>query len=155
MGVKQLNNHFPKLERLLLRPELEEQPKEIWRPTWHCFCCEDTGYVRDVLIKLVIPDYNSDKDRKVACRNCQRVSIYAQAIIDSLDWRFTPSICARLDLIYRDDWMQTVEKQSQLRRQALGLVDELSERKSIRLGRRTPTEEMEVRRKHSEIINSP
>ena len=51
--------------------------------------------------------------------------------------------------------MQTVEKQSQLRKQALGLVDELSERKSIRLRRRTPTEEIEVRIKHSKIINSP
>lgn len=132
-----MNNHFPKLERLLKRPELEKQPKEVWRPTWHCFCCEDTGYVRDVLIKLVIPDYNSDKDRNVACRNCDRVLIYAQAIIESLDWRFTPDICARLDRIYRDNWMQTIEKQSQLRRQALGLVDELSERKSIRLRRRS------------------
>ena len=144
-----MNNHFPKLERLLKRPELEKQPKEVWRPTWHCFCCEDTGYVRDVLIKLVIPDYNSDKDRNVACRNCDRVLIYAQAIIESLDWRFTPDICAQLDRIYRDNWMQTVEKQSQLRRQALGLVDELSERKSIRLRRRLPQEEIEVRRKHS------
>ena len=132
-----MNNHFPKLERLLKRPELEKQPKEVWRPTLHCFCCEDTGYVRDVLIKLVIPDYNSDKDRNVACRNCDRVLIYAQAIIESLDWRFTPDICARLDRIYRDNWMQTIEKQSQLRRQALGLVDELSERKSIRLRRRS------------------
>lgn len=148
-----MNNDFPKLERLLLRPELEEQDREVWRPTWHCFCCEDTGYVRDVLIKLVIPDYNSDKDRNVACRNCDRVFLYAQAIIDSLDWRFTPDICARLDSIYRDNWMQTVEKQSQLKRQALGLVDELSEKKSIRLRRRTPAEEMEVRRKHSKIIN--
>ena len=144
-----MNNHLPKLERLLKRPELEKQPKEVWRPTWHCFCCEDTGYVRDVLIKLVIPDYNSDKDRNVACRNCDRVLIYAQAIIESLDWRFTPDICAQLDRIYRDNWMQTVEKQSQLRRQALGLVDELSERKSIRLRRRSPQEEMEVRRRHS------
>ena len=144
-----MNNHFPKLERLLKRPELEKQPKEVWRPTLHCFCCEDTGYVRDVLIKLVIPDYNSDKDRNVACRNCDRVLIYAQAIIESLDWRFTPDICARLDRIYRDNWMQTIEKQSQLRRQALGLVDELSERKSIRLRRRSLAEEMEVRRRHS------
>ena len=149
-----MNNDFPKLERLLLRPELEEQDREVWRPTWHCFCCEDTGYVRDVLIKLVISDYNSDKDRNVACRNCGRVFLYARAIIDSLDWRFTNDICARLDRIYRDEWAQTVEKQSQLKRQALGLVDELSEKKSIRHTRRSPIEKMEVRRKHFEIINS-
>ena len=148
-----MNNHFPKLERLLLRPELEEQPKKVWRPTWHCFCCEDTGYVKNFLIRLVIPDYDTDKDRNVACQNCQRVSIYAQAIIDSLDWRFTPDLCSELDRLEREDWARTVEKQSELRQRALELVDELAERKSISLRRRTPQEEMEVRRRHSEAID--
>ena len=103
----------------------------IFPPTWHCFCCEDTGYVRDVLIKLVIPDYDTDKDRNVACQNCQRVSIYAQAIIDSLDWRFTPDLCSELDRLEREDWARTVEKQSQLRERALGLVDELQKGKAL------------------------
>ena len=150
-----MNNDFPKLERLLLRPELEEQPKEVWRPTWHCFCCEDTGYVRDVLIKLVIRDYDADKDRNVACQNCQHVSIYAQDIINSLDWRFTPDICNHLDSICRDNWVQTIAKQSELKQRALGLVDELAQRKSIRLRRRTLSEEMEVRRRHFEAIDLP
>ena len=148
-----MNNDLPKLERLLLRPELEEQPKEVWRPTWHCFCCEDTGYVKDVLIKYVIPDYDSDKDRSVACQNCDRVYIYAPLIADSLDWRFTPDLCNRLDRICRDDWARTVEKQSELRQQALEMVDELAQRKSIRQARRTPAEEMEVRRRHFEAID--
>ena len=149
-----MNNNFPKLERLLLRPELEEQPKQVWRPTWHCFCCEDTGYVKDVLIKLVIPDYDSDKDRNVACRNCERVSIYSLEISDSLDWRFSSSLCARLDLIHRDNWAKTVQKQSELRKQTHLLVDDLAQSKSIRLRRRTPSEEMSARRKHQDIINS-
>jgi hypothetical protein len=45
-----------------------------------------------------------------------------------------------------------VEKQSELRKRALGLVDELAQRKSMRLRRRTLEEEMEVRRKHEEVI---
>ncbi len=138
-----------------MRPELEKQPKEVWRPTWHCFCCEDTGYVRDILIKLVIPDYDTDKDRNVACRNCDRVSDYAPEIADSLDWRFTADMCAQLDRIDRDDWAQTWKKQHELRKKANGLVDELAQRKSMRKRRRTSSEEMEVRRRHSEIINSP
>ena len=149
-----MNNNFPKLERLLLRPELEEQPKQVWRPTWHCFCCEDTGYVKDVLIKLVIPDYDSDKDRNVACRNCERVSIYSLEISDSLDWRFTPDLCARLDRIHRDNWAKTVQKQSELRKRALGLIDELAQRKSIRPRWRTLGEEMSAQRKHQDILNS-
>lgn len=153
MGVEQLNNHFPKLERLLLRPELEEQPKEVWRPTWHCFCCQDTGYVGNSLIRLVIPDYDANKDRSVACRNCDKVTVYAELVQNSLDWRFTPSLCAELDRIYRDDWARTVEQQSELRERALELIDDLAERKSIRLRRRSLEEEMEVKRKHQEIIN--
>ena len=152
-GQLQLNNHLPRLERLLLRPELEEQPKEVWRPTWRCFCCEDTGYVRDSLIRLVIPDYDADKDRSVACQNCAQVAVYAQLVQDSLDWRFTPDTCEKLDRIHRDDWARTLAYQHELRKRALGLVYELAERKSMRLRRRTPQEEMEVRRNHEEMIN--
>ena len=89
----------------------------------------------------------------MACQNCERVYIYAQLVQDSLDWRFTPDTCAQLDRVYRDDLARTLKRQHELRKQALGLVDELAERKSIRLRRRTPEEEMEVRRKHEEVIN--
>jgi len=147
------NYHLPRLERLLLRPEEEVEPKQVWRPTWHCFCCEDTGYVRDSLIRLVIPDYDSVKDRSVACQNCDRVDVYAQVIQDSLDWRFTADTCSVLDCIARDEWAQIFKKQHELRKKALGLVDELAVRKSMRLRRRTLEEEMEVIRKHSEVIN--
>ena len=148
-----MNYHWPRLERLLLRPELEEQQKEVWRPTWRCFCCQDTGYVSESLIRLIIPDYDSDKDRSVACQNCDRVAVYAQLVQDSLDWRFTPDTCAQLDRVYRDDWAQTLKQQHELRKKAKGLVDELAERKSMRKRRRTPEEEMEVRRRHEEGIN--
>ncbi len=147
-----MNYNLPRLERLLLRPELEEQPKEVWRPTWRCFCCQDTGYVNDSLIRLVIPDYDSDFDRSVACQNCERVYVYAQLVRDSLDWRFTPDTCEKLDRVYRDDWARTLKRKHELRKQAKELVDELAQRKSIRLRRRTSEEEMEVRRRHEEVI---
>ena len=149
-----MNYHLPRLERLLLRPELEEQPKEVWRPTWRCFCCQDTGYVNDSLIRLVIPDYDSDFDRSVACQNCERVYVYAQLVQDSLDWRFTPDTCEKLDRVYRDDWARTLAYQHELRKQAKGLIDELAERKSIRLRRRTSEEELEVRRRHADYHQS-
>ena len=74
------------------------------------------------MIRLVIPDYDSVKDRTVACQNCERVYIYAQVVRDSLDWRFTPDTCAQLDRIYRDDWARTLKQQHELRRQALGFL---------------------------------
>ena len=92
--------------------------------------------------------------KNVACRNCERVLLYAAAIADSLDWRFSSSLCARLDLIHRDNWAKTVQKQSELRKQTHLLVDDLAQSKSIRLRRRTPSEEMSARRKHQDIINS-
>ena len=81
------------------------------------------------------------------------VSCMNQLAQDSLDWRFTPDTCEKLDRVYRDDWARTLKKQHELRRQALGLVDELAQRKSIRLRRRTSEEEMEARRKHEEAID--
>ena len=146
------NERLPRLERLLLRPELEVEPKQVWRPTWRCFCCQDTGFIQDSLIRLVIPDYDSDFDRSVACQNCDKVDVYAELVLDSLDWRFTPDTCEKLDRIYRDDWARTLKKQREMRKQAKGLVDELAEKKSIRLRRRTPSEEMEAQRRHEEVI---
>ena len=73
----------------------------------------------------------------------------------SLDRRLTPDICNRLDALERENWARTIDKQYELRKQTLGLVDELAERKSIRLRRRTLSEEMEVRRKHFEAIDLP
>ncbi len=147
------NERLPRLSRLLLRPELESQPQSVWRPTWRCFCCQDTGFVTDSLIRLVIPDYDSDFDRSVACQNCERVYVYAQLVQNSLDWRFTDDTCSQLDRIYREEWAQTLKRKHEAQKQAKGLVDELAERKSIRLRRRTPTEEMEAQRRHEDVIN--
>jgi hypothetical protein len=50
----------------------EDQPgyhKEIWRPNWRCFCCRDFGTVDPHLARLVMPEYNSDRDRKPICQS--------------------------------------------------------------------------------------
>ena len=148
---------FKKLQPIPLRPECEpDYDKQVWQPNWYCFCCHDTGFVIERLATYVIEGYIRGQHKIVECRatSCQAEIGETLRASGTLDRRLTPDICDHLDCMERQEWAQTVEKQSQLRKQALGLVDELSERKSTRLRRRTPAEEMEVRRKHSEIINS-
>jgi hypothetical protein len=69
-----------------------------------------------------------------------------------LDDRLTREICDDLDNLERSEWARSLSKKVELRRQAKGMVDELAERKSMRLRRRSLQEEMEVRRKHGEVI---
>ena len=58
---------FPQLSRETTRPE-EQKEKEIWQPSWKCFCCQDTGIVNPHLVRLVIPDYSYNHDRLPICQ---------------------------------------------------------------------------------------
>ncbi|VEP12897.1 conserved hypothetical protein [Hyella patelloides LEGE 07179] len=148
--------NFKKLQPLTLRRECEPNyEKQIWQPNWCCFCCHDTGFVLDRLAAYVIEGYVGGQHKIVECRatRCQAEIGETLRASGSLDRRLTPEICDHLDCMEREEWARTAEKQHELRKRANGLVDELAQRKSIRLRRRTPTEEMEVRRKHEEVIN--
>lgn len=96
---------LPKLQRL--RNPKANQDKEIWKPSWHCFCCHDTGIVRRP--ELVIEDYNDVEDLAVVCQK-PGCSAGAHLIGMELDERFTSAICATLDAICREDWQRTVEQ---------------------------------------------
>ncbi|MDJ0901302.1 MAG: hypothetical protein QNJ55_21100 [Xenococcus sp. MO_188.B8] len=147
---------FKKLKPIPLRPECEpDYDPQIWQPTWCCFCCHDTGFVTDRLAGLIIEGYISGQHKIARCRasKCQAEIGETLEASPSLDNRLTREICDYLDYLEREEWARTLKKQHELRKQALGLVDELAERKSIRLRRRTQEEEMEVRRKHEEVIN--
>ncbi len=149
---------FKKFKPIPLRPECEPNyDKQLWQPNWYCFCCHDTGFVLERLAAYVIEGYVGGQHKIARCRasKCQAEIGETLEASGSLDNRLTREICDYLDYLERSDWARTLKRKHELRKQALGLVDELAERKSIRLRRRTPSEEMEVRRKHSEIINSP
>lgn len=60
-----MTEELPKFERLPILPKKEEQDKEIWQPSWNCFCCQDTGQIQAHLVRLIIPDYNPNRDRIV------------------------------------------------------------------------------------------
>ncbi|MDJ0636766.1 MAG: hypothetical protein QNJ34_26540 [Xenococcaceae cyanobacterium MO_188.B29] len=149
---------FKKFKPIPLRPECEPNyDKQLWQPNWCCYCCHDTGFVLERLAAYVIEGYVGGQHKIPKCRasKCQAEIGETLEASGSLDKRLTPEICDYLDYLERSDWARTLKSKHDLRKQAKGLVDELAERKSIRLRRRTPVEEIEVKRKHFEIINSP
>ena len=107
------------------------------------------------LAAYVIEGYTSGQHKIARCRasKCQAEIGETLEASGSLDNRLTRESCDYLDYLEREDWARTLKSKHELRKRALGLVDELAERKSIRLRRRTPEEEMEVRRKHDEVMN--
>ena len=115
---------------------------------------QDTGFVLERLAAYVIEGYTGGQHKIAKCRasNCQAEIGETLEASGSLDERLTPEICDYLDNLEREEWAQTLKKQREMRKQAKEVVDELAERKSIRLRRRTPEEEMEVRRRHEEVI---
>jgi len=46
---------FKKLKPIAMRPECEpDYDRQLWQPSWDCFCCHDTGFVIDKLAGYVI-----------------------------------------------------------------------------------------------------
>lgn len=128
---------LPQLDPIVARPEDEPTfQREIWQPTWNCFCCQDTGVIRPHLIRLVMKDYNWNIHKIPACRNpkCNASSKLGEAITHMLDCRVTATICHQLDQLSRDDWKQT----TQLKHETL---QQLANTKSLRQRARSPEED--------------
>lgn len=93
----------------------EDQPgyeKEIWQPSWKCFCCQDTGQVQAHLVRLVIPKYDAKRDRIPICQapGCSAGANWLHLGNNNIDMRLTAAICQELDRINRKDWQQTTER---------------------------------------------
>ena len=147
---------FKKLKPIPLRPECSpDYEKQVWQPSWCCYCCHDTGFVIDRLAAKVIEGYVAGVHKIPRCQASRCIAEIGETLeaSGSLDERLTPELCDYLDDLERENWAHSLKEQHQLRKKALGLVDELAVRKSMRLRRRTLEEEMEVRKKHSEVIN--
>lgn len=147
---------FKKLKPIPLRPECEpDYDKHIWQPSWCCYCCHDPGFVLDRLAACIIEGYTSGQHKIPRCQasRCQAEIGETLEASGSLDNRLTPEICDYLDNLERDDWARTLKQQHELRKKALGLVDELAQRKSIRMRRRTSSEELEAQRRHEKVID--
>ncbi|PPS41938.1 hypothetical protein [Chroococcidiopsis sp. TS-821] len=142
--------NLPQLPREPIRPEAEAE-RELWQPRWRCFCCHDTGIVRQWLVEQVIPGYDHQRDKSVVCQNphCQAGEIYRYD--PNYDQRFSAGICMVLDSKNRDSWRRTTEKRFE-RIQAS--IKDTAKNMSLRKRDRTSVEEIEAQRRHEEVCNA-
>ena len=138
---------LPQLEPLSLRPECEPgYEKESWKPTWNCYCCQDTGFVLEHLGSKIIPGFSSEKHKTLLC-NASRCNASRDKVSHTLinegnfDTRLSSQICARLHEMERETWKQYRWNKHQLKKEALVLVEELAEKKSVRRVKRSAEEE--------------
>ncbi|BAZ33657.1 hypothetical protein NIES4074_61710 (plasmid) [Cylindrospermum sp. NIES-4074] len=141
---------LPQLEPLPLIPEQEED-KELFYPSWQCFCCQDSGIVQQHLARLIMPKYSWNNDKWPACQNCDAFNQrWGDAGLQNFDTRFNLKICQKLDLISRDDWQQTVQRQIDIR--AIASASETIAKKMTMPGSsdRTANDEREVQQRKQE-----
>lgn len=145
-----------KLERKILRPEVQPgYEKEAWRPTWKCYCCHDTGFISDRLVRRVVENYQRGKDKYPICQNpgCGAAERkISETIYPSIDFRFDGQTCQELDQIERESWEQTLW-QWHLNRQPQPTVD-LSWVKSMRSRDRDPQEEKLAQQQHAAVTQN-
>lgn len=140
----------------LPRRSFAKPDPEMWRPSWKCFCCEDSGWVAVHLIRHVIPDYSADEDQPVVCRRpgCDAgIDLNRDTLAQEnfVDWRFEPSWCAELDKISRTQWRDWRDEQFHRRRMQL-ITDELAQAKSLRSRKRSGEEAAMAQGQHQVVL---
>lgn len=137
---------LPKLPPARMRQEDEpDYQKEIWKPSWNCYCCEDTGMVTAVLARMVISDYQYGRDRIPICQcpGCNKGNQHLH-LEGCFDLRLTATICQELDRISRQSWAETTQ-------QKFTKVKELAQKMSLRKTDRTENDNREIRQRKAEI----
>jgi hypothetical protein len=144
-----------KLPRQFIRQEdNSDYEPEIWQPSWHCFCCHDTGEVNPHLARLVIDGYEQGKDKIPRCQNpgCSAGN-HLDSLNGMIDYRFSAAICQELDAIHREDWRQTTQIKASLITQK---ISDVAKSRSLRKRDRTPEEERVAGQNHQEnLLSSP
>ena len=104
---------------------------------------------------MVIDGYDSEKSKIPRCNatSCgAEVGLYLEES-GTLDLRLTSQICDRLNEMEKESWSDYRWKKHQLRKEALGLVEDLAEKKSMRTVRRSSEEEKEAKERHWRVVN--
>lgn len=150
-------NEYPQLQPLSLRDEAQPDYEKIaWKPNWRCFCCHDTGLVQYSLVKKVINNYIPDRHKPIEC-NATRCNIRLGETLyetETLDRRFSADLCDRLDLDERQMWQKWSQERHQKRMLRLESIDNSEITHNLRVRSRTPTEQLEVNRRHQNIRNN-
>lgn len=103
----------------------------------------------------MIDGYDSEKSKIPRCNATNygaEVGLYLEES-GTLDCRLTAGLCDRLSEMERESWEDYRYRKHQLRKEALGLVNDLAERKSMRVVGRSEEEEKEAQRSHLRVVN--
>ncbi|MEA5626891.1 hypothetical protein [Nostoc sp. UHCC 0251] len=143
---------LPIFERLPINEQTENNDKEIWQPSWHCFCCQDTGLIYRHLIELIIPDFDPNRDRIPVCQGCNKFDNYHLKEYGVLDLRFDLYICKKLDAIARDGWKRTTQQQFEKYKNQLDIATgAIAQSHSLAVTNRTSNDDREVAQRKAEI----
>ena len=107
----------------------------------------------------VIPGFSSEKHKTLLCNasGCKagrdKVS---PTLIDegNFDTRLSSQVCDRLAEMEEESWEDYRWKKHQLRKEALGLVEDLAEKKSMRVVKRSEKEQNEAKRRHLRVVEN-
>lgn len=143
---------LPIFERSPINEQTENDDKEIWQPSWHCFCCQDTGQIQRHLVQLIIPDFNPNRDRIPVCQGCNKFDNYHLKEYGVLDLRFDLYLCKKLDAIARDTWKRTTQEQFEKYKKRLEIATgAISQAHSLTSCDRTQNDDREVQQRKAEI----
>jgi hypothetical protein len=143
---------LPIFERLPINEQTENDDKEIWQPSWHCFCCQDTGLIYRHLIELIIPDFDPNRDRIPVCQCCNKFDNYHLKEYGVLDLRFDLYICKKLDAIARDGWKRTTQQQFEKYKNQVDIATgAIAQSHSLAVTKRNSNDEREIQLRLAEI----
>lgn len=144
---------FPQLEPMIVRPEEEIEDKEIWQPSWKCFCCQDTGKVQPHLVRLIMPSYNYERDRLPICQLCgEGDKLYHLESLGVIDTRLETLLCKKLDHLARKQWQETTREQVAIAKKKMQLAtEEAAKSLSLRHGNRSTNDNREIQQRKTEI----
>jgi hypothetical protein len=81
----------------------------------NCHCCHDTGFIQPHLVKMAIPNYEENKDKKPICQRLQcGLGLRFTALIESntLDTRFSHDMCQELHEIREKEEAEFTKKEN-------------------------------------------
>ena len=107
----------------------------------------------------IIPGFNSEQHKTLLCNakgcNASRDKV-SPTLIDegNFDTRLSSEVCDRLAQMEKESWEDYRWKKHQLRKEALGLVNDLAEKKSIRVVKRSEKEDNKTRERHLKVVEN-
>lgn len=111
------------------------------------------GIVDPHLARLVMPTYNSDRDRNPVCQapGCNEGANWLH-LKGNIDMRFTAAICQELDRINREHWRQATQQQFERYKKQLDIATgAIAQSHSLAISNRTSNDDREVQQRKAEI----